>query len=822
MIKHFAIAAMMMPAGLMAATAALALPAPDTLHISQVEFFGPFEVTAPLIIDSLDVNSKAFEARAALDGPMGAVTDATPATLTAAGSWPASTERPMVGVARFKVENTGFARPTLHVEGLKDYRVTVDGQTASGQLKLKPATHTVEVKYFTDSAFTPEVKIYLTDASALSRVTDGKRRYSLSDVLHGSRIGGVSVSADGRWAIVAQSATRRGGSTEWSWQLMSLDDGRTVSTHTTPIAWMPSSSRYYLTRPATDGRSLVSVDPATGAERVEVKHLPEGHFAIAPDERHLIITNYDEGPKEDPQIYQVLEPDDRQPGWRTRGRLSLYDTATGRLTPLTHGHSAVRLMDISDDSRHALIGVTRSRLEKRPATVTSILSLDLTTLRADTIVADDGFIGGAVYSPDGRSVLVSGSPESMGGIGNVVPEGRIPSMYDMQLYLVGADRSVTPLTRDFDPSVGSFEWSRADGKVYFLAEDRDCVSLFRLDPAKRSIERLPAPEELLKGIALPRKGTRAALYGESAGNPGRLHAFDTRTLRSTVLAEPQKADLADVKLGVCRPFSFLSSRGDSIHGRYYLPCDFDPSRSYPMIVNYYGGCSPTSRNFESRYPHHAYAAQGYVVYVVEPSGATGFGQEFSSRHVKTAGQGVADDIIEGTRRFVQEHPWVDSTRIGCIGASYGGFMTMYLQTVTPMFAAAVSHAGISDHTSYWGFGYWGYSYSQTSMGDAYPWTHPDLYVKQSPLFRADKVTTPLLFVHGDSDTNVPLAESVQMFTALKLLGRETALVAVTGQDHHIMDYEKRIKWQDTIFAWFEKYLKGDSTWWDTLYPPKSL
>ncbi len=241
-----------------------------------------------------------------------------------------------------------------------------------------------------------------------------------------------------------------------------------------------------------------------------------------------------------------------------------------------------------------------------------------------------------------------------------------------------------------------------------------------------------------------------------------------------------------------------------------------------MIVNYYGGCSPVERTFESRYPHHVYAAQGYVVLVLEPSGATGFGQEFSSRHVKTAGKGVAEDIIEGTKLFGRQHQYVDTTRIGCIGASYGGFMTQYLQTLTPMFAAAISHAGISDHTSYWGEGYWGYSYSEVSMGDAYPWSDPDLYVKQSPLFRADRITTPLLFLHGDSDHNVPPGESIQMFTALKLLGRPTAFVEVTGQDHHILDYDKRRKWQDTIFAWFAKYLKDQPEWWDALYPPVSL
>lgn len=149
-------------------------------------------------------------------------------------------------------------------------------------------------------------------------------------------------------------------------------------------------------------------------------------------------------------------------------------------------------------------------------------------------------------------------------------------------------------------------------------------------------------------------------------------------------------------------------------------------------------------------------------------------------------------------------------------------MTQYLQTKTDLFAAAVSHAGISNVTSYWGEGYWGYSYSEIAAANSYPWNNPDLYTRHSPLFNADKIHTPILFLHGSVDTNVPIGESIQMFTALKMLGRETAFVTVDGQDHQILDYGKRIKWQNTIFAWFAKWLQEDATWWDTLYPPKTL
>ena len=146
-------------------------------------------------------------------------------------------------------------------------------------------------------------------------------------------------------------------------------------------------------------------------------------------------------------------------------------------------------------------------------------------------------------------------------------------------------------------------------------------------------------------------------------------------------------------------------------------------------------------------------------------------------------------------------------------------MTQYLQTKTDIFAAAVSHAGISDHSSYWGEGYWGYSYSEVSMANSYPWKDKDLYVEHSPLYLADKIHTPLLFVHGDADRNVPVGESIQMYTALKLLGRETAMVLVADQDHHILDYDKTFRWYATMQAWFAKWLKDDPTWWNALYDP---
>ncbi|WP_290394030.1 prolyl oligopeptidase family serine peptidase, partial [uncultured Duncaniella sp.] len=522
-------------------------------------------------------------------------------------------------------------------------------------------------------------------------------------------------------------------------------------------------------------------------------------------------------------LYEIIHPEDRQPGWRNRGTLMKYDFATGMSTPLTFGNRNTGLCGLSDDGRKLLYQVSESRLEKRPTTLTSLYLLDLSDNSVMTLVEKEGFFGGAILSPDGTKVALIGSPEAYGAVGRNLPDDRIPSMYDNQLYVLDvATKAITPLTRDFDPSVDNVKWNRNDGNIYFIASDRDRRSLFRVNPTSGKIDNLNAKEDYVMSFSLSNGSNDMVYVGQGAVNSDRLYSLNTKNLRQNLIEDLSAERLDGVMLGECKPWIYKSSRGDSICGRYILPPDFDPTRKYPMIVNYYGGCSPTSRTFESRYPHHVYAAHGYVVLVINPSGSAGFGQEFASRHVNTAGEGVAEDIIEGVRQFIKANPWVDASKIGCIGASYGGFMTQYLQTKTDLFAAAISHAGISDHTSYWGEGYWGYSYSEVSMAKSYPWSHSDLYVKQSPLYNADKIHTPILFLHGDSDTNVPFGESIQMYTALKLLGRETAFVAVRDANHQVTEFNKRKQWQETIFAWFAKYLQDDESWWESLYPKKTL
>lgn len=815
----------------------------ETIEVQKLKHAGPYPVATPWMADSVNVKGEKFSMEGVLDSPLSFTLLNNGKEVTAAQLL--ADKQDALHLASFCVSNTQRTKATIAVEGLEQYRLFVDGEQVAvngdkAETILTPSQHTVVIKYLTRknaSSDKKSIKLTVTAANgAPLSVGDAaaKRAYNIYDVICAPNYPSVSISPNGKFIVVRKTWVDRKGNNHSISELRNSQTNRVMATFEENVKWMPASNKLYFTQKASDSSiageekqdgtlQLITINPLTMEREVLASHLPEGWFQFTPDEKTLIYTLTTEGRKKDPQVYDVKEPDDRQPGWRSRSYLAKFDLASGVLQPLTFGYHNVYLNDISADSRYLLIGKSEERLTKRPTTLNSYYRLNLNDMSVETLIEKGEFLNSAQFSPDGKSILVTASPEAFNGIGKNVEEGQTPSMIDTQLYLMTlSDKKVRPLTRDFNPNVLSTEWSKVDGNIYFTAEDKDCVHLFQLNPKSGKFTLLKTPEEYIKSFSIASSAAEMAFSGQSASNADRLYKMNTKALKSQLVDDLSARELKDVELGECKAWNYVNSRGDTLCCRYYLPPHFDAAKKYPMIVNYYGGCSPTSRMFQSRYPHHVYAAMGYVVLVVNPSGATGFGQKFSARHVDTAGEGVAEDIISSTQAFCDEHAFVNRKKIGCIGASYGGFMTQYLQTKTDLFAAAISHAGISDHTSYWGEGYWGYSYSEVSMANEYPWTNKHLFVDQSPLYNADKIHTPLLFVHGTADNNVPVGESIQLYTALKLLGRPTAMVLVDGQDHHIIDYEKRLKWQNTIFAWFAKWLQDDASWWTEMYGDEKM
>ncbi len=556
-------------------------------------------------------------------------------------------------------------------------------------------------------------------------------------------------------------------------------------------------------------------------------------FAWEPKGRYLILQTDTKADEPKNGLKKLENPMDQWPYYRTRTALSKLCLSSGSRVPLTYGYHSASLLDISSDGRYLLFSTEDAVDTVRQYLRQRVYRMDLETLAVEELFSTS-FPGGAFFSPDGKKLLVTGSEQmfkdiSVPGVSVPCQDCFIPNDYQTEAFVFDIESKKTEwITEKFGPSVKQAEWETAGNYIYLYADDHDYVNLYAYRLATGTFTRIPAQTDVVNGFDIC---SNALLYtGSSIDKPYRAYLIKGNAGKNDFVskgttfcvADPQGDELASVRIGEHHDWFYRNAAGDTIEAVYYLPPDFDENKRYPCIVYYYSGTTPTPRALSVRYPKSVWASQGFVVLVVQPSGAIGYNREFSAAHVNNWGITVADEIIAGVRAFCAGHAFVDSTRLGCIGASYGGFMTQLLVTRTDLFAAAISHAGISSISSYWGEGYWGYLYGTSANAFSFPWNRRDIFVEQSPLFAADKVHTPLLLLHGTSDVNVPIGESYQMYKALRILGRPVAMVTVAGEDHGIVDYAKRTDWEKTILAWFEKYLKNRPQWWNVLYPDKKM
>jgi dipeptidyl aminopeptidase/acylaminoacyl peptidase len=523
-----------------------------------------------------------------------------------------------------------------------------------------------------------------------------------------------------------------------------------------------------------------------------------------------------EKPHQFTKRYRGLE--DRWSDWRGDEQLQLFDIQSSLFKQITHNKLSSYLLDIDVKNRKTLM--TRSPIDYKapPHGLTQLLELDLNT-GEETLVGEYRTFSSAKFHKDG--VIISAGPDFKGGQGNNVSNAGVANDYDGQLYLMDKQGQVTPLSKNFKPAIGQVEILN-NGDLIVSTTDQDRRQLYSYDISRKEFTKLDTEVEIVSGFSVSKQSKPTIVYkGTSATKPQSVHSIKLRSTKGKLLFDSAKEEYTKVDFVELKDWDYTTESGQEIDGRVYYPSHFDETKQYPAIVYYYAGTSPVSRSFTGRWPFSLWASQGYVVYVLQPSGATGYGQDFSARHVNAWGINTADEIIESTQAFVKAHTFVDKDRLGNMGASYGGFMTMYLATKTDVFSASISHAGISNLTSYWGHGWWGYGYSGVATKGGFPWNKTDFYTQQSPVFAADKISTPLLLIHGDADTNVPVGESHQMYTALKLLDKDVELIEFQGDDHHINSRERRLRWWKTILAYFDKKLKNEPLWWQHMYLQKS-
>lgn len=736
--------------------------------------------------------------------------------------------------AKGKLKLTSSPRADVILNGdVKISKTTADSVPGeqSADIELLPQQDyslIVNVLTMPDDPGKPEFRLeFVPDKDFESvRVSSGAeldRRVSPLSTMQGERVSSMALSPDGKYLLTRY---REVVSAEQSRQRVVMAEtatGRTVSENIDFSAdWMPKSNTLFFTKEGVKDYDLYVMEvPSMRTTRIATA-IPDQDVTFSPDEKYLFYYDKVDGAKSEGVMRRYSNPDDRIPGDRDRFYICRYDIQNGVAIPLTYGGGTTSICDISRDGSKLLYMSQRQTPDKYPFYRVSLVQMDMSTFATDTIINDaDGFVSNAIYSPDATRLFVVGGPDAFDRIGaNHDPEP-IANNFDNQGFIMTlADRSVKPVTKDFDPSLeGTPVWNAVDNKIYFIGERGFFRDLYQLNPSDGKIVMLGKENlQTVRGFSIgDREARYAAYWGGSFTDDGVACLLNLNNGKSTLVDDPLKEWLGDTQFGKMEPWKFTATDGTVVDGYMCLPPDFDANKKYPLIVYYYGGTSPSNASFYHLYSPQVFASRDYVVYVLNPSGTTGYGQEYSARHVNAWGKRTADEIIQGVKEFCKAHPFVNKDRIGCLGASYGGFMTQYLLTKTDIFHAAISHAGISNVTSYWGEGFWGYSYNSVAAAKSYPWTDPELFTKQGSLFNADKIHTPLLLLHGTVDTNVPIGESIQLFNALKILGRDVEFITVQDENHVISNFNNKLSWHNTIMAWFAKWLQDDPSWWNALY-----
>ena len=256
---------------------------------------------------------------------------------------------------------------------------------------------------------------------------------------------------------------------------------------------------------------------------------------------------------------------------------------------------------------------------------------------------------------------------------------------------------------------------------------------------------------------------------------------------------------------------YIPYGGRPLEGVIYKPANFDPNKKYPMIVNFYERNSETLYEYHMPEPHRStidyrlYNSNGYIVFNPDIRYRDGY-----------PGESCYNCLMPGVSMMIAKG-YIDEKAIGAQGHSWGGYQVAYLATRTNLFAAIESGAPVVNMFSAYGGIRWGsgmarafqYEHTQSRLGGT-PWSTPDRYHTNSPLFTMDKVQTPILIMHNDADGHVPWYQGIEYFVAMKRLGKPCWLLNYTGEPHWPLRMANRIDFQTRMFQFFNHFLKHEA------------
>lgn len=578
----------------------------------------------------------------------------------------------------------------------------------------------------------------------------------------------------------------------------------------------PDGLHLAFVRPDDAGKPQIWVMPTGGGEARKLTDVAGGITDIAwsPDSGALAFVSDvdpdrapdDHDPKKEPRVSVVRRIRYRADGLGWRGEafrhIFVVDRESGETRQLTDGEGDDSAPAWSPDG--STIGFISDRRPDRETTTHSDVYV-VSASGGEIELRSQGLssVAALCWSPSGDAMVVVGSDDDIVGAGwqswlFVIEPGRAPRKL--------TDDSISP-AGGYAPLVPAPEmrWTD-DGCISFIADARGESAIYQADAGTGDLRKITGG-----GLMSQVSFSADAKYAVALITPPNS-AGDLRTVDMNSGATVQLTNFNRKYFEQCPPAKlekFTHSRnGFEIESRVLLPPDFDPASRYPLVLDIHGG--PHGVFSDSFSPQQqVLATAGYIVLAVNPRGSSTYGTDFMTAVLDDWGGEDYLDIMSAVD-LICERDYVDESRLGITGYSYGGFMSSWIIGHDTRFKAAVVGAPCINLSSMYGTSDIGVRFGEVQWGGK-RWNALDTFLEHSPLTYAPNVETPALLMHGEDDHRCPIEQSEQYFVTLKRLGKEVELVRFPGSSHGFVRTghpRLREEYLSRLLGWMDKHVRG--------------